>query len=645
MGSLGPEHLSMKDQNALLFDSLPAYLPNIILPETYDLEALASDAVIRLENLEPSDLAEDVVWRDLCALTGTFRTFYGSINVHSVWKKLFRVHRPHLFKPVLGASEIFRAGKRSSWVQISYTFECRGNPETRCSGFIGLIPDLISSTWKIWLFTTLLEELKGFPSPDKPAFQPQANGLSDGSHASNRFTSGKIPNNLPHHLKKKESFDCVVVGAGFSGLAIAGRLHAMGISVLTVEKNPEVGDNWKNRYDSARCKYLETLQNVSLELTPTLAPVHTTKEFSEFPMARMFTNEDPKFPGRLDLIRAYRRYIAFHDINVWCSSCLKNASYDTSCRSWTLTIERQEQTTHVRTRHLVLAIGSHGSVPNMPKIPNRNLFKGEVLHSLHYKSADTWKGRAGLVVGSANTAHDVAEDMVDAGLSSVTLTQRNPTPVFPIEWYRELMDSRYHDNSDLEQADRRTISFPTAIARLINMEYYKGHMSRDPEKLRALERAGFAVEYSGDMVKCTFGDGAGGHHTDVGGGARIIKGEIKVKSGVIPTEFTETGLRFSDGSHQEADVVVFCTGFHTNMLPQAMKMLGPIMHDQLEDFWGIDEEGEIRGAFKRMKQEGIWFIGGGAPWARFGSRFLALQIQADLLGCPLQRYTADRREM
>lgn len=37
-------------------------------------------------------------------------------------------------------------------------------------------------------------------------------------------------------------------------------------------------------------------------------------------------------------------------------------------------------------------------------------------------------------------------------------------------------------------------------------------------------------------------------------------------------------------------------------------------------------------------------MGGGAPWARFGSRFLALQIHADVVGKPLMTYTADQRE-
>lgn len=39
------------------------------------------------------------------------------------------------------------------------------------------------------------------------------------------------------------------------------------------------------------------------------------------------------------------------------------------------------------------------------------------------------------------------------------------------------------------------------------------------------------------------------------------------------------------------------------MLPEAIKILGEDMQSRLDDFWGIDGEGELRGAFKRMKRE------------------------------------------
>lgn len=65
------------------------------------------------------------------------------------------------------------------------------------------------------------------------------------------------------------------------------------------------------------------------------------------------------------------------------------------------------------------------------------------MHSAQYVCADEWRGKKGVVVGTANTGrmslnrlrrptlthvgHDVAEDMLAAGLSSVTLVQRGRT--------------------------------------------------------------------------------------------------------------------------------------------------------------------------------------------------------------------------
>lgn len=77
-------------------------------------------------------------------------------------------------------------------------------------------------------------------------------------------------------------------------------------------------------------------------------------------------------------------------------------------------------------------------------------FKGTILHSVQYKNPSQWKGKAGVIIGSANTgqayhstaighdgfadhfriAHDVAEDMLEAGLSSVTMVQRGRTCTF-----------------------------------------------------------------------------------------------------------------------------------------------------------------------------------------------------------------------
>lgn len=62
--------------------------------------------------------------------------------------------------------------------------------------------------------------------------------------------------------------------------------------------------------------------------------------------------------------------------------------------------------------------------------------------------------------------------------------------------------------------------------------------------------------------------------------------------------WTENGLLCADGSLMPADVVIFATGFVCNLKLQVAELFGPEVAASLEDLWGLDEEGEIKGAFK-----------------------------------------------
>ncbi|MFP5468913.1 MAG: NAD(P)-binding protein, partial [Alphaproteobacteria bacterium] len=50
------------------------------------------------------------------------------------------------------------------------------------------------------------------------------------------------------------SYDAIVVGAGFGGLAMLNRLRKQGLSVRVLEAGTGVGGTWYwNRYPGARC--------------------------------------------------------------------------------------------------------------------------------------------------------------------------------------------------------------------------------------------------------------------------------------------------------------------------------------------------------------------------------------------------------
>ena len=63
--------------------------------------------------------------------------------------------------------------------------------------------------------------------------------------------------------------------------------------------------------------------------------------------------------------------------------------------------------------------------------------------------------------------------------------------------------------------------------------------------------------------------------------------------------FSESGLKFENGSHLDADVVIFATGYGDAREPYR-KLLSDEMGEKLKPIWGLDSEGEINGAWRGL---------------------------------------------
>ncbi|KIW38510.1 uncharacterized protein PV06_09466 [Exophiala oligosperma] len=585
-------------------DQVPGKLPEVQLPVDVDVEAVASEGVARLATLKQDHLTTGAIWRDLYALTGLPRTLIGRDRLFTAWKDLNPVQRPADFSLIPGSARVMRLSTDIAWVSASFTFSTSGTPETLCSGTIGLIPDSdTKGTWKIWLLTTVLERLKDFTSPDSlPA--TLANG--------NIYTGDRSG--------ESEPYECVVIGAGFAGLCLSARLHALHVRYITLEKNERVGDNWRQRYESAT--------------------FHTGRPMSDFPLGGVFTEDDPYYLNQKDLARGYETFAQKHHLNLQNNSTLRTASWDEDGKLWTLRILYGSRETEIQTRHFVLAIGGAGQTPKMPHLADKEKFKGTAVHSARYKSSKGFAGKKGVVVGTANTGHDVAEDMLAEGLSSVTMVQRGATRTLMFIFFQQVnINVLFSQNKDMpiEVSDRGAMGLPNVIIRQMNRLGYKTLSSQEPNRYDALEKAGFRIDRNVDIWKILCGK-QGGHYVDVGTSKKIGDGLIKIKNDSSLVYFDETGLAFSNGSRLDADLVVFCTGFENDVREQAVSIVGPRTGELLDDYFDTDEEGEIIGAWRPHRQQGIWYTGGGAHLGRFFSRFLALQIKADVVGTPLSVY-------
>jgi thioredoxin reductase len=423
----------------------PVSLPTgIIRPDT-DASAVASE----IDHLEEHHFVKDALWRDTFALTGTLRTFYSAPAIATAWKETSTRGKvgPLAIKPE--SASIVRIGENVAWLNVAFSFEANGTPQTTCSGFLSLVPDG-KGQWRIWLLRTILEQLKDQPNVDvlKSA---KTNGNSMNGHAD------------------KTHFDCVVIGGGQAGLSASGRMQALGISYVIVDKNPEVGDSWKTRYNSAK--------------------LHTTREYAHLPFDRTFPSHYQDWLTKDDLAQGYKDWVSKFGINIWQKTTPKKGTWDPIQNLWKLDILKEGNEQSITYVYIVLAGGVGSLTPVTPTYADREMFEGTAMHSVDYTEPSSWKGKHGVVIGTANTAHDVANDMVTASFASITMVQRGTTYVLPAEYHAKVADLTYNAKFPTELADRIGNSSPFAVADLVSQIGLHASAAEEPERFDALERA------------------------------------------------------------------------------------------------------------------------------------------------------------
>ncbi|RYO85582.1 hypothetical protein DL763_007048 [Monosporascus cannonballus] len=617
------------DQSKDILSLLPGKLPQSSLPADVEPADVARQFVASLPTLAVSQLKEHAIWRDTFALSGTMRTFYTDVTVLAAWQELIRDRGAKDFELFAPAVQQVKLDEQTQWIEGRFFFTAEKPIKTKCSGFLSIC-STSDGGWKIWVIKTILEQIAGQADVDTMApvgtpdgtVQAQINGSVDG---------------LPY-------FDTVIVGGGMCGLATGGRLKALGVSYVCLEREQNLEDPWAKRYKSAK--------------------LHTVRNYAHMPFDRTFGPEFQEFLTKDEVAKGHADWAKRYGINVWLSTSLDTGKYDASSSLWILNITRDGRASQLQAKHLIFATGAGCHTPVVPPWADREKFGGKVIHSVNYHDADSWKGLRGIVVGAGNTGHDVASDMVAAGLSSVTMVQRSPTFVLPVENMMQrykgtslspicLQDlpklifktiGVYNDVIPTEISDRIWFSAPMSVGRLVSGKNFHRMAAETPERWEALAKAGFKADPFGDIQRA-INVKLGGFYIDVGAGKLITDGQIKMKSDAVPVAYSETGLVFSDGSMVPADVIVLATGFLGNLKEHVSRLLGADVAERAGDCFGVDEEGELHGVFKPTGHPGLWYIGGGMGHSRYYSRFLALQIKADVMGTPFPVYSRHKHTL
>ncbi|MDI6837895.1 MAG: NAD(P)/FAD-dependent oxidoreductase [Rhizobiaceae bacterium] len=567
-------------------------------------DALASGDIDAAVNL----FQAECYWRDLVTFTWNLKTMEGHEQVRDMLTSQLAATKPSIFTQNTKEVASEAGGVTEGWFEFE-TGVARGH------GHIRLKDGLI------WTLLTTMTELKGHEEP-KGFRRPMG---AEHGHDRNRKTWKEKRETEAAELGYSTQPYVVIIGGGQGGIALGARLRQLGVPTIIIEKNERPGDSWRKRYKSLCLHDPVWYDHLPYIPFPENWPVFTPKD---------------KVGDWLEM------YTKVMELNYWGSTTCKSAQYDERTGEWTVLVDRAGQEVVLKPKQLVLATGMSGKA-NVPKIPGQDIFKGEQQHSSQHPGPDAYAGKKVVVIGSNNSAHDICAALWEAG-ADVTMVQRSSTHIVKSDSLMEIgLGDLYSERAvqggmTTRKADLIFASLPYRIMHEFQIPIYNQIREKDAEFYKALEKAGFMLDFGDDDsgLFMKYLRRGSGYYIDVGACDLVIDGSIKLKSGSDVSHLTENAVVLKDGTELPADLVVYATGYGS-MNGWAADLISREVADKVGKCWGLGSnttkdpgpwEGEQRNMWKPTQQEALWFHGGNLHQSRHYSQYLSLQLKARQVG-------------
>ena len=311
------------------------------------------------------------------------------------------------------------------------------------------------------------------------------------------------------------------MGAGPAGLGAAAALRRSGVDPLVIDRASSIGSAWRTRYDSFR--------------------LHTVRWLSGLPGMRIPRAYGP-WVARDDFVRYLEAYAAHFQIAPRFGTELR--WLDPVDDGWVVTTAAGE----FEARRVVLATGACAQ-PWLPDWPGRPGFSPSLTHSADYRRPDPYRGQQVLVVGSGNSATEVAVDLAASGVAVELAVRTAPMILRRDAWGLP--------TQPLGIALRRV---PDAIGNPLGAAFRKITVPNLTAQGLPAPKAPYTQFRRTGTIPVL----------DHGFVAAVRSGAIVVRPGVV--ELDGSDVVYADGSRSSPDAVIAGTGYRTSLEP----VLGPL---------------------------------------------------------------------
>jgi len=352
-----------------------------------------------------------------------------------------------------------------------------------------------------------------------------------------------------------------VIGAGSSGITACQVLKARGIPYDCFEKGSMVGGNWRYENDNGQSSAYRSLH---------INSARKLMSYRAYPMP----DDYPDYPSHWQVAKYFDDYVEHFGLRDGITFNTEVVAARPADGEWDVTVEDSSGESRTERYRAVLVANGHHWSPRWPEpsFPGSDDFDGEQIHVHHYREPDALVGKRVLVLGIGNSAVDVAVESSRIG-ERTFLAMRRGAYVIP-----KFLGGKPID----EAAPPVTTRLPMSVRRLFMGRFLKltvGEMTDYglPKPDHKLLEAHPTV--SSELLP------------------RVGHGDIAIKPNIDRFAGGRT-VRFVDGSEEEIDLVVYCTGY---------RIVFPFLDPEV--FEAKDNRMPLYRRVAAPDQPGLFFIG------------------------------------
>jgi len=348
-------------------------------------------------------------------------------------------------------------------------------------------------------------------------------------------------------------YSCIIVGTGFSGIAMAIKLKEKGIdNFIILEKANEVGGTWReNTYPGAECDIPSALYSYSFEPNP---------------------NWEYKWSMQPQILEYIKHVASKRDIykHIQFGKELVGAEWQEKESAWK--IETRGGTSY-NAKTFVSAIGQL-HIPSTPNFNGKDTFTGPSFHSAEWDHSVSLEGKTVGVVGNAASAVQFIPEIAETA-GTVKIFQRSANWMLPKqdrlykEWEKKLV-KRFPIILKLYRLKIWTLGgalfflmkngndFLRKTYQNKTIAFIKENI-KDPEVVEHL-----TPDYPMGAKRILFSDTYY---------PALARPNVELITGGVQ-EITSSGVITGNGAAHDVDVLIYSTGFKTNPFLYGLDITG-----------------------------------------------------------------------